>query len=104
MYFAPADAKYIPGHGALCTADDVRRFVQMLKDTRALIANAVKKGQTADAMKKAKLLAKFEDPYGKGFLKSDEWIDTLYADVTAKKSAAPYHNHGHADEAATKKN
>jgi cyclase len=100
---APADAKYIPGHGALSTADDVRKFEQMLKDTRGLVADAVKKGQTADQMKKAKILAKFEDAYGKGYLKSDEWIDTLYADVTANKSAATYHNHGHADEAPSKK-
>jgi hypothetical protein len=63
----------------------------------------VKKGQTADQMKKAKILAKFEDQYGKGYLKSDDWIDTLYADVTANKSAAPYHNHGHADEGPAKK-
>jgi glyoxylase-like metal-dependent hydrolase (beta-lactamase superfamily II) len=95
---APPDAKYIPGHGPLSTADDVRKFVQMLKDTRGLVADAVKKGQTAEQMKKANILAKFEDAYSKGFLKSDEWIDTLYADVTANKSAAPYHNHGHADE------
>jgi cyclase len=100
---APADAKYIPGHGPLSTADDVRKFVQMLKDTRALVAEAVKKGQTVDQMKKAKLMAKFEDQYGKGFLKPDEWIDTLFADVTANKSAAPYHNHGHADEKPAKK-
>jgi hypothetical protein len=54
-------------------------------------------------MKKAKIMAKFEDQYGKGPLKSDEWIDTLYADVTANKAAAPYHNHGHADEGPAKK-
>ncbi|MCU1309484.1 MAG: beta-lactamase-like protein [Candidatus Angelobacter sp.] len=99
---APPDTKYIPGHGALSTADDVRKFVQMLKDTRALVSDAVKKDQTAAQMKEAKIMAKFEDQYGKGFLKSDEWIDTLYADVTANKSAAAYHNHGHADEAVKK--
>ncbi|MCU1305902.1 MAG: beta-lactamase-like protein [Acidobacteriaceae bacterium] len=100
---APPDAKYIPGHGPLSTADDVRKFVQMLKDTRGLVADAAKKGRTAAQMKEAKIMAKFEDQYGKGFLKSDDWIDTLYADVTANKSAAPYHNHGHADEAPAKK-
>src|SRR6266436_4846656 len=95
---APPDAKYIPGHGPLSTADDVRKFVQMLKDTRALVADAVKKGKTADQMKKDKLMAKYDEQYGKGFLKADEWIETLYADVTANKVAAPYHNHGHSDE------
>jgi cyclase len=95
---APADAKYIPGHGALCTADDVRAFVQLLKDTRALVEAGVKKNQTADQMKQAHVLAKYEDKYGKGFIKTDMWIDTLYADVTQSKTAMPYQDHGHADE------
>jgi hypothetical protein len=44
------------------------------------------------------VLAKYED-LGKGFIKTDAWIDLLYADVTSDKSAAPgYQNHGHADE------
>jgi cyclase len=95
---APADAKYIPGHGALCTADDVRAFIQLLKDTRALVEAGVKKNQTADQMKQAHVLAKYEDKYGKGFIKTDMWIDTLYADVTQSKTAMPYQDHGHADE------
>ena len=95
---APADAKYIPGHGALCTADDVRAFVQLLKETRAIVEGGVKKHQTADDMKKAHVLSKYEDKYGKGFIKTDMWIDTLYADVTQSKVAMPYQDHGHADE------
>jgi cyclase len=42
---APPDAKYIPGHGPLSTADDVRKFVQMLNDTRALVADAERKAR-----------------------------------------------------------
>ena len=95
---APPDAKYIPGHGALCTADDVRAFVQLLKDTRAIVAEAVKKHQTPQQMKDAHILAKYEDKYGKGFIKTDIWIDTLYADVTNSKVAMPYQDHGHAGE------
>jgi hypothetical protein len=44
------------------------------------------------------VLAKFED-YSKGFIKTDAWIDVLYADVTHKNtSAIRYQNHGHVDE------
>jgi cyclase len=95
---APADAKYIPGHGELCTADDVRAFVTLLKDTRAIVADAVKKHQTPQQMKDAHILAKYDDKYGKGFIKTDSWIDTLYTDVTQSKTSMPYQNHGHADE------
>ena len=98
LAIAPPDAKFIPGHGNLSTADDVRKFVKMLKDTRALVTAAIEKGQSAEEMKKAHILAPYEDQYGKGFIKADEWIDTLSAGVTRKKAVAPYHNHGHADE------
>jgi cyclase len=94
----PANAKFIPGHGPLSTADDVRKFVAMLKETRALVADAVRKKMTVEKMKANKILAKYEEQYGKGFIKTDDWIDTLYADVTQKKAGAHYHNHGHADE------
>lgn len=93
----PADVKIIPGHGALSTPDDVRTFVQMLKDTRAVVAQAAAQGKTADQMKQEHVLAKWED-LGKGFIKTEAWLDLLYSEVTRKPSAAEYQNHGHADE------
>ncbi len=44
------------------------------------------------------LLAKCEQ-LGKGFIKSDAWIDLLYAEVTQKASITTgYQKHEHADE------
>jgi glyoxylase-like metal-dependent hydrolase (beta-lactamase superfamily II) len=76
----PADAKIIPGHGPLSGQADVRKFVEMLKSTRGLVADALKQGKSAEEMKKDHLLAKYED-LGKGFIKADAWIDTLCADI-----------------------
>jgi len=39
LSMTPQDAKIIPGHGPLSTPADVRKFVQMLKETRALVAH-----------------------------------------------------------------
>jgi glyoxylase-like metal-dependent hydrolase (beta-lactamase superfamily II) len=77
----PADAKFIPGHGDLSTADDVRKFVKVLSDTRAAVAAAVGKGLTPEQMKEQKILAQW-DEFGQQFIKIDGWIDTLYLDVT----------------------
>jgi glyoxylase-like metal-dependent hydrolase (beta-lactamase superfamily II) len=77
----PADAKFIPGHGDLSTADDVRKFVKVLSDTRAAVAAAVGKGLTPEQMKEQKILAQW-DEFGQQFIKIDAWIDTLYLDVT----------------------
>ncbi len=98
LSMTPPDAKIIPGHGPLSVPADVRKFVQMLKETRALVAQAANQGKSADQMKQDHLLAKYEE-LGKGFIKTEAWIDLLYAEVTQKGSAAAgYQNHGHSDE------
>jgi cyclase len=99
LNMVPADVKIIPGHGPLSTPAEVRKFLDMLKDTRDLVARAVQQGKTVPEMKEEHLLAKYED-LGKGFIKTDAWIDLLFAELSQKKSAssAGYLNHGHRDE------
>jgi glyoxylase-like metal-dependent hydrolase (beta-lactamase superfamily II) len=98
LSLAPPDVKVIPGHGPLSSPEDVRKFVQMLKETRALVAQAADQGKSADLMKQEHLLAKYEQ-MGRGFIKTDAWIDLLYAEVTQKVGdATGYQNHGHLDE------
>ncbi len=91
------DVKVIPGLGPLCAPADVLKFVQMLKDTRALVAEAAHQGRSVEQMKQNHLLKNYED-LGKGFIKTDAWIDLLYAEVTQKPGPSGYQNHGHADE------
>jgi cyclase len=97
LTMVPEDVKIIPGHGAISTPADVRKYVEMLKDTRALVAKAAADGKTADQMKADHVLSKYEE-FGKGFIKTDAWIDLLLVDIQHKDSALPYQAHGHADE------
>src|SRR5262245_9106780 len=85
LSMVPADAKVIPGHGPLSTTEDLRKFVDMLKETRGLVAAAMKQGKSADQMKQDHILEK-HDSLGKGFIKTDAWIDVLYGDLTKKTS------------------
>jgi glyoxylase-like metal-dependent hydrolase (beta-lactamase superfamily II) len=80
LSMVPDDVKIIPGHGPLSTPADLRKFVSMLKDTRQLVADGIKQGKTAAQLKEAHVLAKYED-LGKGFIKTDAWIDLLYNEV-----------------------
>jgi cyclase len=94
----PPDVKIIPGHGPLSTTQDMRKFMEMLRETRTLVAQAAGQGKTAEQMKSDHLLAKYEE-LGAGFIKTENWIDLLYAEVTTKPATAGgYQNHGHADE------
>jgi cyclase len=83
----PADVKVIPGHGALATPDDVRAFVQMLKDTRAAVAKGIKAGKSMEQLKKDKVLEPWQK-YSGPFISTDAFIETLYNDLTGMKTAA----------------
>jgi len=82
----PADVKVIPGHGPLSTLDDVRAFIRMLKETRAVVEKGVKAGKSLDQLKKDKVLEPWQKQSG-SFISTDAFIETLYNDLTGMKDA-----------------
>jgi len=81
----PADVKVIPGHGDISNLNEVREYVAMLKDTRAVVEKGVQQGKTLDQLKQEKVL----DPWKKwsgNFITTDVFMETLYNDVTGNKS------------------
>ena len=81
----PADVKVIPGHGPISNLDAVRKYVTMLKDTRVVVDKAIKQGKTLDQMKQEKILEPWKKWSGE-FISSDAFIETLYNDLTGKKT------------------
>lgn len=77
----PDDAKVIPGHGALSDKAGLRAFHDMLKGTWNAVDAGRKAGKTLDQLKSDKVLAQW-DAWGKGFIKTDRWIETLYAEMS----------------------
>jgi glyoxylase-like metal-dependent hydrolase (beta-lactamase superfamily II) len=79
--------KVIPGHGPLSTVADLKPFLAMLKDATARVENGIKQGKTADQLKQEKILAGYEQFGGPDkFIKTDQFIETLYNDLTGKKT------------------
>jgi glyoxylase-like metal-dependent hydrolase (beta-lactamase superfamily II) len=83
----PADVKVIPGHGALSTLADVREFVKMLKETRAAVEKEVKAGKSLEQLKQEQVLAPWQK-YSGPFVSTDLFIETLYNELTGKKTVA----------------
>lgn len=79
----PADTKVIAGHGPLGDRDSLRKFGEMLKGTSAAVQAALDAGKTVDQMKSEKVLAAWED-WGKGFIKTDRFIELLHRDLSRK--------------------
>jgi cyclase len=83
----PADVKVIPGHGEIATLNDVRGYVTLLKETRGVVEKGVKAGKTLDQLRQEKVLEpwqKFSGP----FVTTDLFLETLYNELTGKKTAA----------------
>ena len=77
----PKDVKVIPGHGDLSNLDDVRAFVQMLKETSAAVRKAIDEHKTVEQMKQEKILESWKKWSGE-FINSDQFIETLYNSLT----------------------
>lgn len=77
----PADVKVIPGHGPVSNLDDIRAFLNMLKDTRSAVQSAIDHGQTLEQMQQAKLLSPWNQ-YS-GILGEDAFLKMLYASLSA---------------------
>ncbi|MGH9555590.1 MAG: MBL fold metallo-hydrolase [Terriglobales bacterium] len=94
----PGEAKIIPGHGPLATRDDLKAYLEMLRGTSGAVEAAIKQGKTLEQMKQEKVLAAWEEKWGKGFLTANDFIEILHGSLT--QTPTGYHNHGHADEKA----
>ncbi len=79
----PADAKVIPGHGPLGDRDSLRKFGEVLKGTSAAVQAGITAGKTVDQLKAEKVLAPWDD-WGKGFIKTDRFIEVLVRDLSRK--------------------
>src|SRR5215510_4135099 len=87
----PADVKVIPGHGALSNLDDVRTYIQMLKDTTAAVQKAMAAHKTVDQMKQEKILAAWAK-WSNDFVNQDTFIETVYNSLTNHPGAFVKHN------------
>ena len=81
----PGDVKIIPGHGDVSKLDDVRAYLQMLKDTREVVKDSLRMNLTLDQMKQKKILDPWKK-YSGEFVSEDVFLETLYNSLTGQKN------------------
>ncbi|HEX7707454.1 MAG TPA: MBL fold metallo-hydrolase [Thermoanaerobaculia bacterium] len=77
-----ADTKVIAGHGPLGDRKALLAYAAMIRETAAVVAEGIKAGKSAEQLKEEKVLAAWDEAWGKGFIKADRYIDTLYRDLS----------------------
>lgn len=68
----------IPGHGPVAKRDRVQAFREMLATSSARILKLKGEGKSLEQAIAAKPLADFDLEWGKSFVKSDQFVTTLY--------------------------
>lgn len=81
LEMAPADAKIIPGHGALATVADLRAFHQTLTETTDIVRKHMDAGKSLQQIQAAGLPAKYKS-WGEGFIDTKTWIATIHASLS----------------------
>ncbi|MBL0742500.1 MBL fold metallo-hydrolase [Chryseolinea lacunae] len=79
-------SKVIPGHGELSTKADVKKFRDRLADIRDQVAAALKKGKKKEDIPGLGITDKYEEEWGKGFLKGKDFV-LMIADSLKMASA-----------------
>jgi cyclase len=78
----PADAKIIPGHGDLCTVQDVKKFRSALDEMIQLVRKGLASGKSVAQLQKEKVLAPWAAwDKEKAFIKADQFIATIADDL-----------------------
>jgi glyoxylase-like metal-dependent hydrolase (beta-lactamase superfamily II) len=79
-----ATTKIIPGHGPLSNKADLKAWHDMLVEIRAAVKKQADAGKSLDAIKQAKLTAKWDDKWGGKFIKGDQVVEFAFASIKGK--------------------
>ena len=77
----PGDAKLIPGHGRVCSLDDLREYYQMAMDTIDLIKQGKADGKTAEELVNKDILKNWEK-WNSDTISSEDWITQVYESLS----------------------
>ncbi|MGQ0761777.1 MAG: MBL fold metallo-hydrolase [Acidobacteriota bacterium] len=79
----PPGAKIIPGHGPLATAEDLKRFHDVMLKTTGIVRDKMKAGKTLDQIKAEGLPEEWKS-WSWQFVTTDRWISTIHRSYSKK--------------------
>ncbi|MDH5367694.1 MAG: MBL fold metallo-hydrolase, partial [Cyclobacteriaceae bacterium] len=75
---ADANTKIIPGHGGISSVDHVKELLNMLKETRKIIADLKTAGKSLDECITSKPLEQYHKRWSGSFINSDLFVSLIY--------------------------
>ncbi|MFW2367826.1 MAG: MBL fold metallo-hydrolase [Desulforhopalus sp.] len=75
------NTKIIPGHGPLANKAQLESYREMLEAAYDRLRKLKADGKTSQEAAASKPLADFEEKWGKGIFRGDQWIELIYSGV-----------------------
>lgn len=79
----PSDIKLISGHGEDCSMAELKKFHEMLVQTRNIVEAELAKGKTVETLEKEDVLKNFKS-YEGGYTSANRWIEYLASSLQNK--------------------
>lgn len=89
-----ASTKFIPGHGALSDRSGLENYRKVMADVRTRVNALIAKKRTLAQIIAAKPLADYDETWGKGFMKPDQFLSLVHASLVkqpASRANADHH-------------
>jgi len=82
---AQDDAKIIPGHGVVASKAELRKYLDVVKATTAVVQAGINQGKSLEQLKQEKVLAQW-DALESPPITSDVYLERLYKSLVTRKS------------------
>jgi glyoxylase-like metal-dependent hydrolase (beta-lactamase superfamily II) len=71
------ETKIVPGHGPLSTRAELRRYIDMIRASMAIVRKGIRQGRNLEEIQKAGLPPEWE-PFSHGYLTMDRWLALIH--------------------------
>jgi cyclase len=85
LAIANDNTRIIPGHGPLSNRRELQAYRDMLADINTRMQKLAAEGRSADEIVAAKVTAPYDEKYGKGFIKAEQFSRMLAAMMGTKR-------------------
>lgn len=88
LQFVDEETQIIPGHGPLANREDLVNYLVMLQEVQEQVDEAIAEGLTLEQFIASKPTAKYDETWGKAFLKPEQFLTIVYG-AALKTSGKP---------------
>jgi glyoxylase-like metal-dependent hydrolase (beta-lactamase superfamily II) len=86
LTWAPADARFIPGHGSVTGINELREYHHMVVSVVGAVREGAARGMSAEELLAAGVTSEYDERWDGGFIDRRKFVEAILADAGAQRS------------------